>query len=113
MSIFGFRRSVPAISRRQAAVGTNWVHERNHDGFGLMARGSPVGIRLRLTQRGKVQPLPADRRSREIQAVIRRRNLRARLETAAKKRASMPAVTIRSRISQSMLNPSVNAATAP
>jgi hypothetical protein len=41
---------VPAISRRQAAVGTNWVHERNHDGFRLMARVSPVGIRLRLAR---------------------------------------------------------------
>ena len=31
--------------------GSNWVHEIKHDGFRLMARRDPVGIRL-ITRRG-------------------------------------------------------------
>src|SRR4030081_2821773 len=31
--------------------GTNWIHEIKHDGYRLMARRDPVGIRL-LTRRG-------------------------------------------------------------
>src|SRR3954464_13356186 len=31
--------------------GSNWVHEIKHDGFRLMARRAPVGIRL-ITRRG-------------------------------------------------------------
>src|SRR3979490_1217078 len=31
--------------------GTNWIHEIKHDGYRLMARRDPVGIRL-ITRRG-------------------------------------------------------------
>jgi bifunctional non-homologous end joining protein LigD len=31
--------------------GSNWIHEIKHDGYRLMARRDPVGIRL-LTKRG-------------------------------------------------------------
>jgi bifunctional non-homologous end joining protein LigD len=31
--------------------GANWIHEIKHDGFRLMARRDPVGIRL-ITRRG-------------------------------------------------------------
>jgi ATP-dependent DNA ligase len=31
--------------------GSNWIHEIKHDGFRLMARRGPVGIRL-ITRRG-------------------------------------------------------------
>ena len=31
--------------------GSNWIHEIKHDGFRLMARRDPVGIRL-ITRRG-------------------------------------------------------------
>ena len=31
--------------------GSNWIHENKHDGYRLMARRDPVGIRL-LTRRG-------------------------------------------------------------
>jgi bifunctional non-homologous end joining protein LigD len=31
--------------------GSNWIHEIKHDGFRLMARRDPVGVRL-LTRRG-------------------------------------------------------------
>jgi bifunctional non-homologous end joining protein LigD len=33
------------------ASGANWIHEIKHDGYRLMARRDPVGIRL-LTRRG-------------------------------------------------------------
>jgi bifunctional non-homologous end joining protein LigD len=32
--------------------GSNWIHEIKHDGYRLMARRDPVGIRL-ITRRGK------------------------------------------------------------
>jgi bifunctional non-homologous end joining protein LigD len=32
-------------------AGSNWIHEIKHDGFRLMARRDPVGIRL-ITRRG-------------------------------------------------------------
>jgi bifunctional non-homologous end joining protein LigD len=32
--------------------GSNWLHEIKHDGYRLMARRDPVGIRL-ITRRGK------------------------------------------------------------
>ena len=45
---------------------SNWIHEIKHDGFRLMARRDPVGIRL-ITRRGNdwTQPLPAGGRGRE------------------------------------------------
>ena len=35
----------------KAPVRANWIHEIKHDGFRLMARRDPVGIRL-ITRRG-------------------------------------------------------------
>jgi ATP-dependent DNA ligase len=35
----------------QPPSGSNWIHEIKHDGFRLMARRDPVGIRL-ITSRG-------------------------------------------------------------
>ena len=35
----------------QPPSGSNWIHEIKHDGFRLMARRDPVGIRL-ITRRG-------------------------------------------------------------
>jgi bifunctional non-homologous end joining protein LigD len=44
-------------------TGANWIHEIKHDGYRLMARRDPVGIRL-ITRRGndwtKRYPLVAD-----------------------------------------------------
>ena len=37
----------------QPPSGSNWIHEIKHDGYRLMARRDPVGIRL-LTKRGRV-----------------------------------------------------------
>jgi bifunctional non-homologous end joining protein LigD len=46
---------VSVVRRRgetgQPPSGSNWIHEIKHDGYRLMARRDPVGIRL-LTQRG-------------------------------------------------------------
>ena len=45
--------------------GANWIHEIKHDGYRLMARSDPVGIRL-LTRNGNDwSALPACRRGRE------------------------------------------------
>jgi hypothetical protein len=46
--------------------GSNWIHEIKHDGYRLMARRDPVGIRL-ITRRGERldDPLPASRGGRE------------------------------------------------
>ena len=42
-------------------AGLNWIHEVKHDGFRLMARRDPVGIRL-ITRRGyRVQAYSARR----------------------------------------------------
>jgi ATP-dependent DNA ligase len=35
--------------------GSNWIHEIKHDGYRLMARRDPVGIRL-ITRRGREPP---------------------------------------------------------
>jgi ATP-dependent DNA ligase len=46
----------------QPPSGSNWIHEIEHDGYRLMARRDPVGIRL-ITRRG-ISPSggsPADR----------------------------------------------------
>ena len=43
--------SLSSIPRRQVPVGSDWIHEVKHDGFRLMARRDPVGIRL-ITCRG-------------------------------------------------------------
>jgi len=37
---------LPPIPSRQAPSGSNWIHEIKHDGFRLLARRDPVGIRL-------------------------------------------------------------------
>jgi bifunctional non-homologous end joining protein LigD len=46
---------VSVVRRRgetgQPPSGSNWIHEIKHDGYRLMARRDPVGIRL-LTKRG-------------------------------------------------------------
>jgi bifunctional non-homologous end joining protein LigD len=42
---------VPALPRPKPPAGPNWIHEIKHDGFRLMARRDPVGIRL-ITRRG-------------------------------------------------------------
>ena len=46
--------------------GSNWIHEIKHDGYRLMARRDPVGIRL-ITRRGNDwdDPLSASGRGRE------------------------------------------------
>jgi ATP-dependent DNA ligase len=41
---------LPSPAKKPLA-GSNWIHEINHDGFRLMARRDPVGIRL-ITRRG-------------------------------------------------------------
>ena len=38
--------------------GSNWIHEIKHDGYRLMARRDPVGIRL-ITRSGKTTRFPA------------------------------------------------------
>ena len=38
--------SLSSIPRRQVPVGSDWIHEVKLDGFRLMARRDPVGIRL-------------------------------------------------------------------
>jgi hypothetical protein len=45
--------------------GANWIHEIKHDGYRLMARRDPVGIRL-LTRRGLGEPLPACRGTQRL-----------------------------------------------
>jgi bifunctional non-homologous end joining protein LigD len=37
---------VSSIVRRSATDRANWIHEIKHDGYRLMARRDPVGIRL-------------------------------------------------------------------
>jgi hypothetical protein len=55
--------------------GSNWIHEIKHDGFRLMARRDPVGIRL-ITRRGNDwssrYPLVAPLRVRPVGAERRR-----------------------------------------
>ncbi|HEY0725544.1 MAG TPA: hypothetical protein VGD41_16410 [Pyrinomonadaceae bacterium] len=41
---------LPSPAERPAS-GSNWIHEIKHDGYRLMARRDPVGIRL-ITRRG-------------------------------------------------------------
>ena len=43
--------STPRFSADKPPSGSNWFHEIKHDGFRLMARRDPVGIRL-ITRRG-------------------------------------------------------------
>jgi ATP-dependent DNA ligase len=43
---------VTALNCRSPVVRSNWIHEIMHDGYRLMARRYPVGIRL-ITRRGK------------------------------------------------------------
>jgi bifunctional non-homologous end joining protein LigD len=38
--------SPPALPGTKAAGGPDWIHEIKHDGYRLMARRDPVGIRL-------------------------------------------------------------------
>jgi hypothetical protein len=46
--------------------GSNWIHEIKHDGYRLMARRDPVGIRLITPPRQRlVRPVPPRRRGRE------------------------------------------------
>ena len=40
-----------SICSTSPGLGANWIHEIKHDGYRLMARRDPVGIRL-LTRRG-------------------------------------------------------------
>ena len=42
---------MPAVTCRRPPSGSNWIHEIKHDGYRLMARRDPVGIRL-ITRRG-------------------------------------------------------------
>jgi bifunctional non-homologous end joining protein LigD len=42
-------RALPSVPRTPS--GANWIHEIKHDGFRLMVRRDPVGIRL-ITRRG-------------------------------------------------------------
>jgi hypothetical protein len=44
-------RAMSSIASRHAAVGVDWIHEIKHDGYRLMGRRDPVGIRL-LTRHG-------------------------------------------------------------
>ena len=44
-------RALPAIPAEQPPTGPDWVHEIKHDGYRLMARRDPIGIRL-LTRNG-------------------------------------------------------------
>jgi hypothetical protein len=41
-----FHRALPAIPWEQPPTGPDWVHEIKHDGYRLMARRGPVGIRF-------------------------------------------------------------------
>ena len=43
--------------------GSNWIHEIKHDGYRLMARRDPVGIRL-ITRRGNDWTTPLSARGR-------------------------------------------------
>jgi bifunctional non-homologous end joining protein LigD len=36
----------PALPAARPPSGSNWIHEIKHDGYRLMARRDPVGIRL-------------------------------------------------------------------
>jgi hypothetical protein len=38
--------SLPGRSKARPALGLNWIHKIKHDGYLLMARPDPVGIRL-------------------------------------------------------------------
>ena len=52
MPLTGRASSSPAFrSPPTSRSGANWIHEIKHDGFRLMARRDPVGIRL-ITRRG-------------------------------------------------------------
>ena len=42
---------MPAIPADRRPSGSNWIHEIKHDGYRLMARRDPIGIRL-ITRRG-------------------------------------------------------------
>jgi hypothetical protein len=44
-------RALSPLPSRQAPSGSTWIHEIKHDGYRLMARRGPVGIRL-ITRRG-------------------------------------------------------------
>ena len=55
----GPHRTLPSATRRQAAVGTNWIYEIKHDGYRLMARRDPVGIRCLTRMARPGEPLPA------------------------------------------------------
>jgi hypothetical protein len=46
-----FHRALPADTCRRPPCGSGWLHEIKHDGYRLMARRDPVGIRL-ITRRG-------------------------------------------------------------
>ena len=46
-----FHRALPAVPADRPPSGSNWIHEIKHDGYRLMARRDPVGIRL-ITRRG-------------------------------------------------------------
>jgi bifunctional non-homologous end joining protein LigD len=48
---FGFIEPCLPLSADQPPTGPNWIHEIKHDGFRLLARRDPVGIRL-LTRNG-------------------------------------------------------------
>jgi len=39
-------RALSSLACRRLPTGANWIHEIKHDGFRLMARRDPVGIRL-------------------------------------------------------------------
>ena len=39
-------RALSSLACRRLPTGSNWIHEIKHDGFRLMARRDPVGIRL-------------------------------------------------------------------
>jgi len=42
---------LPAVPRRSPPSGPGWIHEIKHDGFRLMVRRDPAGVRL-LTRNG-------------------------------------------------------------
>jgi bifunctional non-homologous end joining protein LigD len=37
---------LPPVAPHKLPSGANWIHEIKHDGYRLMARRDPVGIRL-------------------------------------------------------------------
>ena len=49
--MFKVRRACRDASPDKPPSGSNWIHEIKHDGYRLMARRDPVGIRL-ITRRG-------------------------------------------------------------